>query len=134
MKKVCFLLLAISIAAIANAQNSDAPEIKVTGGFISMEQLCRTAADNNFDNESLVDMVVIKKDLITSIVVQLDPPGKRVEEKMVVVTTSEKIVFPEAGVDSKAMSNACKPYKFLFDNESSAKSFALELMKICASE
>jgi hypothetical protein len=77
-------------------------------------------------------MVVIKKDLITSIVVQLDPPGKKVEEKMVVVTTSEKIVYPEVGVDAKAMSNAYKPYKFLFDNEPSAKAFALELMRVCA--
>ncbi|MCG6185815.1 hypothetical protein [Maribellus maritimus] len=96
--------------------------------------MCRTAADNNFDDETLVDMVVVKKELITSIVVQLDPPGRKEEENMVVVTTSEKIVYPEAGVDSKAMSNAYKPYKFFFDNESLAKSFALEIMKICAKD
>ncbi len=133
MKKFLFLFLALSIVHVANAQNSDHLKLQVIGDFIVINKECITSTGNDFGNLSVVEKVILKKNLITSIVVQLNPPKRKNEErnwKKVIVTTSERISRFESGVDAKAMGNSFKTYEFLFQKSTSADSFAQEITKL----
>ncbi len=137
MKRIWLLFMVISFAAITNAQNTEVEKMKVIGDFIYFNQECKTAASNESEDLSIVNEVILRKALITSIAAQYNPPRRKTDdryESKVIVTTSEKIAYEEYGVESKAMSSAYKTYEFMFEDSSSAKSFISELMELCAED
>ena len=122
MKRLYVFTLTIFIRAIAIAQNSENSNMKNIGDFIFINLKCETTPDNTYPVK-IVDKVMIKKSTVKSIIVQSVEIGRRtnVSEKIKVrITTNEKIV-----------SGAYKCYSFLFDDLSSAETFALNLVNIC---
>ena len=135
MKKLTFVLLALLFTNAVFAQEDGNAEIKSTGNFVYISQQC--LVNNNSDEIILVDRVLLKKELITSLVVQADAfPKQKTSRKLpskpgnsVIVTTSEKVNFTERTYGGVAMNRADKTYEFIFENGESADSFADRLIK-----
>ena len=135
MNRLLTTALSLFVCALVVAQQPENNEIKSIGNYISIDQKCKIPVSNNFSELEVVDKVFIRMDLIMSIVIQANVPErnpKESERSRVTVTTSEKIVHYVPGVSAKAMAPSYKPYVFIFNDATSAESFAMNLAKLCS--
>ena len=136
MKKIYILLLVFSIGIVANSQNENQSKIREIGDFVLINQICNTSVYNRASKSTIVQKVILKKSMVTSIVLLLeieDNKSWKDNISKVVVTTNEKIIYSSDGVSSKAMGSSYKFYEFIFEESANVESFAIELSRLCSS-
>ena len=124
--------------------------VSEVGEFIVINQKGKTSVLNHLNTKNEVEKVILKKDIISSVVIYRESLDKKENKKdkkndkedieknieiglKVIITTIENNIYWRSGANSYAMANASKTYDFTFRDISSAESFTIELLKLCNS-
>jgi len=150
MKKFILAILILSLFNLANSQEFEEKRLSKVGEFIVINQRGETSVLNHLNTKNEVEKIILKKDIISSVVIyreSLDKKEKKKDKKndeddieknieieiKVIITTIENNIYWRSGANSYAMANASKTYDFTFRDISSAESFTIELLKLCNS-
>jgi hypothetical protein len=128
------MIIATILCLSSVAQKSEPTDIKELGKFIIINLKAKTSLSDIDEKVIDVEKVIIKKDIVTSVVIRKKKPNKKRESVSgysVIITTTEKIVQFKDGIDAKAMANVQKVYDISFKDMSEAEQFVIRLIEMC---
>ncbi|GEM_PF-5173199 len=134
MKRIQLMIIATILCLSSVAQKSEPTDIKELGKFVIINLKAKTSLSDIDQRIIDVEKVIIKKDIVTSVIIMKKQPSKKRESVYgysVIITTTEKIVQYEYGLDAKAMANVQKVYDISFRDMSEAEQFVIRLIEMC---
>ena len=148
MKKFILIILTLNLSNLASSQEFEEKRLSKVGEFIVINQKGQTSVLNHLNTKNDVEKIILKKDIISSVVIYRESLDKKEKKKAkknyeddieksiekeikVIITTIENNIYWRSGTNSYAMANASKTYDFTFRDIQSAESFSIELLKLC---